>query len=206
MTDPQPPERRRELWDDAAATFDDEPDHGLRDPTTRAAWRAMLLPHLPAPPADVLDVGCGTGTLAVLLAQAGHRVRGFDLSGEMIAAATAKAGAAGVEVEFRLGDAADPQYPAGSCDVVLLRHVLWALPDPAAAVGRYLDLLRPAGRLVLVEGRWSTGAGIDADTCRALLAAHTPQIQLRMLDDPELWGGPIADERYLLVAQATTTT
>ncbi len=194
-------EHRNEAWDAAAATFDDEPDHGLRDPGVRASWTALLLRLLPEPPADVLDVGCGTGTLAVLLAQAGQRVRGFDLSEAMVAAARAKASAAGMEVELRTGDAADPDYPPGSCDVVLLRHVLWALPDPGRAIGRYVELLRPGGRLVLIEGRWSTGAGIDADACRALVAPHARRIRLITLDDPGLWGGPITDQRYVLIAE-----
>ena len=35
-------DRARRLWDEAAATFDSEPDHGLRDPVTYAAWRDLL--------------------------------------------------------------------------------------------------------------------------------------------------------------------
>ncbi|WP_435833085.1 class I SAM-dependent methyltransferase [Kitasatospora purpeofusca] len=40
---------------------------------------------MPPAPADVLDVGCGTGSLSLLLAEAGHRVAGVDLSPEMVA-------------------------------------------------------------------------------------------------------------------------
>jgi predicted TPR repeat methyltransferase len=76
-------------WDAQAATFDEEPDHGLRDPAVRAAWAELLRRHLPAPPADVVDLGSGTGSLAVLLADAGYRVEGLDLSAPMVAAAVA---------------------------------------------------------------------------------------------------------------------
>ncbi|MHB2024972.1 MAG: hypothetical protein ACYCO3_16910 [Mycobacteriales bacterium] len=58
-------------WDLAAASFDDEPDHGLCGPELRAAWSELLLRHLPYPPAAVLDLGCGKGTLPVLLASMG---------------------------------------------------------------------------------------------------------------------------------------
>jgi SAM-dependent methyltransferase len=128
-------EETREFWDAQAANFDEQPDQGLRDPAVRSAWANVLLPLMPAVPASVVDLGCGTGSLAVLLAQAGYEVHGLDLSGRMVAA-EAKADVAGVRVEFRQGDASVPPYPSASCDVVLARHVLWALPDPAAAVDR----------------------------------------------------------------------
>ena len=82
----------RALWDAEALTFDEAPDHGLADPETRAAWRDLLLAHLPPAPARVADLGCGTGTLSVLLADEGYDVHGVDLSPEMIDRARAKAG------------------------------------------------------------------------------------------------------------------
>ena len=186
-------------WDAEAARFDDEPDHGLRDPATRAAWGALLEQHLPPAPSDVVDLGCGTGTLSLLLAEAGHRVRGLDYSPAMVAAARAKTAGAGVEVLE--GDAAEPPYAPGSCDVVLSRHVLWALPDPSAAIARWVALLRPGGRLLLVEGRWQTGAGISAAECERLVLAHRDQADVRLLPEDVYWGGPITDERYLLVSR-----
>ncbi len=183
------------IWDAEAATFDDQPDHGLRDPVVRAAWADLLLPLMPPAPAAVVDLGCGTGSLSLLLAQAGHDVCGVDLSPRMLAVAAAKT----AEVDFRVGDAADPPCPAGSYDVVLARHVLWAMPDPAAALGAWVRLLKPDGRLVLVEGRWFTGAGIAADECERLVRAHRATATVTRLDDPALWGGPIDDERYLVV-------
>ncbi|MFC4856551.1 class I SAM-dependent methyltransferase [Actinophytocola glycyrrhizae] len=193
-------EQTQAFWDARAATFDDQPDHGLRDPDVRAAWADLLLPLLPPAPASVVDLGCGTGSLAVLLAQAGHSVRGVDLSARMVAAAGKKADAMGVRAEFRQGDAAVPPCPRASCDVVLARHVLWALPDPGAALDRWVELLRPDGRLVLIEGRWFTGAGLTATDCQALVLGRRREATVRRLDDPALWGGAIEDERYLLTS------
>nr|QEO75028.1 hypothetical protein [uncultured bacterium] len=191
----------RDFWDQHAATFDQEPDHGLLDPDVRATWAAVLLPLLSSP-ASVVDLGCGTGSLSVLLAQAGYEVRGTDLSPRMVAAAQAKASAAGVSAVFVEGDASEPPYAPGSCDVVLARHVLWALPDPAAALKRWAGLLRPGGLLVLVEGRWSTGAGLTAADCRALVLEVRREAEVTRLDDPALWGRAIDDERYLLVSRS----
>jgi len=189
-------------WDRHAATFDDEPDHGLRDPAVRAAWSRLLTSALPEPPAVIADLGCGTGSLTVLLAQAGHQVHGLDRSRRMLDHAVRKAAQAAVAASFRPGDAAAPPLESGAYDVVLSRHVLWALPDPAAALANWIALLRPGGRLILIEGRWSTGAGLPAAECMALLRAHGRTGDLRLLDDEALWGKPITDERYLVVSRA----
>lgn len=77
-------------WDALAASFDDEPDHGLRDAEVRRAWAARLASWLPAPPGDVLDLGCGTGSLSLLAAEQGHRVTGVDLSPAMVELARTK--------------------------------------------------------------------------------------------------------------------
>ena len=187
-----------EFWDAEAATFDDEPDHGLRDPEIRAAWLELLTKHLPPPPARIADLGCATGTLSVLLADAGYAVDAVDLSPEMVTRARDKAaGRAGVT--FAVADASDPPLEEAAYDAVLCRHVLWALPDPPGALARWLGLLRPGGRLVLVEGRWHTGAGLTAADTEAMLrtAGRTPTTY--HLREEIYWGGPITDERYLVV-------
>lgn len=189
------------FWDAEAASFDDQPDHGLRDPATRAAWAGLLARLAPPAPARVADLGCGTGSLGVLLAEAGHRVRGLDLSPAMVEAARAKAAAAGLDLELLVGDAARPPWPSGSVDAVLTRHVLWALPDPDAALAAWIDLLAPDGRLVLVEGRWWTGAGMRAADVVDRVARHRLEVELVPLDDPVLWGGPVRDERFVVVAR-----
>ena len=190
-----------ESWDDAAATFDDEPDHGLRDPQVRAAWAALLLPLMPPAPARILDLGCGTGSLAVLLAGAGHEVTGVDSSDRMLSVARAKAASAGVPLHLARGDAADPPFPPASADVVLCRHLLWALPDRDAVVARWVRLLRPGGRLVLVEGNWETGVGLPADECRDAVLLHREEAVIRHLGpNSALWGRDVDDERYVLVS------
>ncbi|TWF78001.1 methyltransferase family protein [Pseudonocardia hierapolitana] len=191
----------REAWDNQANRFDEQPDHGLSDARVRTAWAALLQDALPVPPARVLDVGCGTGSVAVLMAALGFVVQGIDLSPRMLEQAAAKARRLGVEVALLEGDARDPQV-GGPFDVVLSRHVLWALPDVPAVLHRWASLLVPGGRLVLVEGRWHTGAGLPAEDLLPLVRSATSAVELHHLPDPALWGGHIEDERYLIVATA----
>ena len=74
-------------WDRQAATFDEEPDHGLRDPSARRAWTTLLTEVLPEPGMSIADLGCGTGSLSILLAEAGHHVHGVDISPRSISCA-----------------------------------------------------------------------------------------------------------------------
>jgi SAM-dependent methyltransferase len=185
------------LWDAEAEAFDEAADHGLRDPAVRAAWRSLLVSLVPAPPARVADLGCGTGTLSLLLADEGHAVDGVDFSPAMVTRARAK-GEGRRDVRFVVGDAAAPALVRAAYDVVLCRHVLWALPDPAAALRRWVDLLAPGGRLVLVEGRWFNGAGLSAAETVRLVEATGRPAELTLLSEPVYWGREITDERYVV--------
>jgi SAM-dependent methyltransferase len=187
----------QEQWDIEAASFDDEPDHGLADPRTRAAWRDLLLGALPSVPARVADLGCGTGTLTRLLTDEGYAVDGVDLSPEMIRRARAKV----PEATFCVGDASCPALEPTTYDVVLSRHVLWAMPDPAAALVRWLDLLKPDGVVVLIEGRWANGAGLTAKDAEAIVLTMRTEVAVRHLPDEVYWGKAIKDERYLLISR-----
>ncbi|MGV9254479.1 class I SAM-dependent methyltransferase [Streptomyces sp. NPDC003697] len=188
-------------WDARAVSFDEEPDHGLRDPGVRAAWAGRLRSWLPQPPGDLLDIGCGTGSLSLLAAEQGHRVTGVDRSPAMVERARAKL--AGRDAVLLVGDAAAPPVREGCFDTVLVRHLLWALPDPGRALRRWRALLRPAGRLVLVEGVWGDvmPVGIPVDRLTMLLGPLTHHIRIERLSrDARLWGREVDDERYAVVA------
>ena len=137
----------------------------------------------------------------MLLSAAGYAVTGLDSAPEMIRAARAKAAAARVSARFVTSDAASPALPAGSVNVGLSRHVLWAMPDVDEALAAWIRLLRPDGTLVLIEGRWYTGAGLtQAQACAAVRRVRDC-VRVTSLDDPVLWGGvPVSDSRYLLVS------
>lgn len=141
----------REYWDADAATYDLAPGHGPGTPAERAAWTAALAAHLPPPPARILDVGAGTGFLAIAMARLGHDVTALDLSSGMLARLVESAGRAGIDVSVVQGPAHEP--PGGPFDAVTERHLLWTLPDPRAALAAWRSVA-PTGRLLSFEGLW----------------------------------------------------
>jgi SAM-dependent methyltransferase len=165
--------RVRSYWDVDAATYDDSPGHKPRTTLELAAWGAALSRLLPPRPARVLDVGAGTGFLSVLLARQGYEVTALDLSPGMLERLQDNARSAGVEVATREGDASDP--PAEGFDAVVERHVLWTLPDPAAAVEAWRRAA-PEGRLLLLETMWGSSAGRGEQLRRAV---HSSMRRLR---------------------------
>jgi 2-polyprenyl-3-methyl-5-hydroxy-6-metoxy-1,4-benzoquinol methylase len=186
-------------WDAEADRYDDEPDHGLRDPLVRRAWRRVLRDVLPHPPADVLDVACGTGSLAVLVAEDGHRVTGIDASRSMLAIAREKAIDARVDLTLHRRDVVSTPGDLGRFDVVLARYVVWLLPDPGSAVRRWLAMVRPGGALVLIEDRfWPGQRGASSDLLD-VVRPNTCRMTARALDDPALWGGTAAEDERLLL-------
>ncbi|MFE2165638.1 class I SAM-dependent methyltransferase [Streptomyces sp. NPDC059447] len=205
-------------WDAAAATFDNEPDHGLRADRTRVAWARLLRSWMPSDPVDVLDIGCGTGSMSLLLAEAGHQVTGVDLAPRMIEQARTKFSVAGLEGRFLVGDAMAPPTGERRFDVVLSRHLVWTLPDPEAGLREWVTRLRRGGRLVLVEGRWQeagqsgvpyvAGAeslpwngGISAKDLATTVRPFVSGLRVEPLSsNPDLWGGEVDDERYALIA------
>ena len=127
------------------------PDYGSPE---HHAWERLVAELLPPPPADVLDVATGTGFLALIAASQGHRVTGADLAEPMLAVARGAAQARGLAATFTLADAVTPGLPEKSFDAVVSRHLFWTLRDPPGALAAWRQLLRPAGRMVIIDGFW----------------------------------------------------
>jgi 2-polyprenyl-3-methyl-5-hydroxy-6-metoxy-1,4-benzoquinol methylase len=127
--------------------------HGHADAVLQShRWRTAensagyLLPHLRAG-LDVLDVGCGPGTITVDLARrvAPGRVLGLDVVEDPLGEARALAGREGVPVEFAVGDVYALDLPDDSFDVVHAHQVLQHLTDPVAALREMARVCRPGG-------------------------------------------------------------
>ena len=206
-------------WSRRAADFDARPNHGLHNADQRAAWLQLLGDLTGAAPLDVLDVGCGTGFLALLLAELGHRAIGVDLSEEMLSHAREKAARAELAVSFRRGDAESLDAHDASIDFVVARHLIWTLPDPERAVREWRRILRWGGRLALIEGQFGNRTvqpeyetihqrlpffgGPSAEHCATFLSRLGLQdVTVQPLMDPVLWGALPEFPRYLVVGRS----
>jgi len=128
--------------------------HGHPDSVLRShRWRtvensATYVADRLTPGVEVLDVGCGPGTITVDMAGrvAPGRVLGLDPSADVIAAATADAAEAGAaNLELRVGDVYALDLPDDSFDVVHAHQVLQHLADPVAALREMRRVCRPGG-------------------------------------------------------------
>jgi ubiquinone/menaquinone biosynthesis C-methylase UbiE len=203
-------------WGGRAATYDEAPNHALHNDAQRAAWTERLQTWTGSEPLDVLDVGCGTGFLALQCATLGHRVVGMDATAEMLRQARSKADAAGLHVDLRRGDAEAVPFEDARFDLVVERHVVWTLPEPNRALVDWHRVLRPGGRLILIEGNWGSeprgeyqaivhalplhGGRPAAELVTLVTDAGFVDVRVEPLEDPDLWGGEGHGERYAILA------
>lgn len=102
--------------------------------------------------ASLLDLGTGTGRMLELLAPLYDRAVGIDASPSMLSVARANLDAAGVaNAQVRLGDIYNLPLPRDAFDVVTIHQVLHFLDDPERALGEAARVLRPGGRMLIVD-------------------------------------------------------
>ncbi|MFD2264039.1 class I SAM-dependent methyltransferase [Lacibacterium aquatile] len=143
-------------WDSRAEGFDASWGHGIHTEDERQAWLDLFTRHIgPLQGKRILELGSGTGIISSLLAGAGAEVTGVDLGEKMLAKARAKAADKGLPIQFIYGDAEDPMVPQGGFDAVVNRHLVWTLPNPSQALTSWRRLLKPGGRLLIIDGEWT---------------------------------------------------
>jgi arsenite methyltransferase len=135
------------FWNDLAERYARQP---VANPG--AFERKIRLTQARMKPTDVvLDVGCGTGSLALRLASCAATVHGLDISSEMIRIARGKAQTEGAgNVSFHVGpfDSSFELFEPGSVDGVCAYSLLHLVEDRPAALRRIYELLRPGGFFV----------------------------------------------------------
>lgn len=119
---------------------------------TGRAIRATMAEVNALPPGRVLEVGVGTG-IALPQYKAAHRVTGIDLSPDMLARAEKRVkeqGLANVEALIEM-DAGKLTFADGSFDSAVAMFVMTVVPDVAAVLGEMIRVVKPGGRIVIVN-------------------------------------------------------
>jgi ArsR family transcriptional regulator len=166
---------------------------------------------------SLLDLGTGTGRLLELLAPLYNRGIGIDASPAMLAVARANLDRAGIgNAQVRLGDIGNLPFARNSFDVVTVHQVLHYLDEPERAIAEAARVLRPGGRLLVVDfapheleflrerhahrrlgfasgtmEQWIRAAGLAMDSARDLVAAGEGKLTVT------LW---LAHDRRIQVA------
>ncbi|MBL4645521.1 MAG: methyltransferase domain-containing protein [Rhizobiales bacterium] len=143
----------RDYWSSRAETFDQQPGHEIFSEKERQAWLKLFSHHLgDAKGRKALDLACGTGVISHLMHDLGFQTTGLDWSEQMLAKAREKSKTRKSSIQFLQADAEDTREPESSYDIIIMRHLVWTLVDPPVAFTHWYTLLKPGGKILIVDG------------------------------------------------------
>jgi 2-polyprenyl-3-methyl-5-hydroxy-6-metoxy-1,4-benzoquinol methylase len=122
------------------------------------------------PGAQVLDVACGTGNLAVIAARRGCAVSGIDIAANLIEQARARAAGSGLDIDFKEADAEALPFADGRFDLVVSMFGVMFAPQPGVAAAELRRVTRPGGQVALAN--WTPGGFIGK--MFTVFKAHLP--------------------------------
>lgn len=138
----------------AAMTYD--PVTAFASPPNETRLRRQLITAIAGAPIQILDLGCGTGSLTLMLKQAFPlaTVIGLDLSPYMLLVADYKARSEGLAIEWQHGLAENTNLETASFDLVTISMLFHEMPPEISCLvlQESLRLLRPGGQLLVLDG------------------------------------------------------
>ncbi len=142
------------FWDATGDHYDEQPFHGVMSKEEETEWMSFFKNIIPPGSEKILEVGGGTGFVALRLASLGYHVKCSDISNGMIARAKRKAKEQGLEdlTEFYICDAQDTGEADNSFDVVINRQMMWMLPNPEKALADWIRVVKPGGKVIIIAG------------------------------------------------------
>lgn len=179
----------RAYWSDRAATFDLSASHRIEDCYGMPEWHRLIRTALDLGPGGTLagtkalDIACGTGEISRVLTSIGADVTAVDFSETMMDIARTKLH--GKSWKGILADA-EALHPLAddSFDFAVTRHLAWTLTNPSAAYAEWRRVLRPGGKLLIVDGDWTAPRGL-LTSFRRWLADRVGPAVTRSTEDTE---------------------
>ena len=172
----------RNYWDGMGEYFDKRPSD--RTEEQQEAWKRFFLEKFGKKHLKVLDIGTGTGFLAISMAEMGHEVIGIDISEGMLSQARNKAEKRGVDLKLIIEDAESLGLKDKTFDVVVSNAVIWFLPNPEKAVREWKRVLKPGGMVCVFASDLSEQRGTYKRVKRAF-----GDIMIWLIDEKNYWGG-----------------
>ena len=142
-----------ERWDHSAEGYSDIILREFRE--VGDVWNRLLTENAPAGGKRALDIGTGPGFFAMVLAMNGFDATGVDCSPRMIDRARENARSRGLTVDFRVMDSHEMDFPDNTFDYITARNATWLLYDPEKAYREWLRVLKPGGRLLVLDANWA---------------------------------------------------
>lgn len=99
-----------------------------------------------------IDMGCGPGFLAILLANLGCESYGFDCTENMLLEAEENSKQVGVKIHTIKGDAQNPHIEDNTFDLLVSRNLIWNLENPEKAYKEWIRILKPGGKIIIFDG------------------------------------------------------
>ena len=116
------------------------------------------------PGAKVLEVAPGPGYLSIELAKRGFTVTGVEISGDFVAIEKHNADKAGVNVDFKQGNASDMPLPDGTFDFIICSAAFKNFSEPLKALNEMHRVLKPDGTVLIIDMNYdATNEDIDAE-------------------------------------------
>ena len=172
-----------EYWDGRAAEYSRH-QMASYDSEKRTRFAELLAESLPEGRGlNALDLGCGSGFMTMLLADAGCRVTGIDFSQEMIDRARENLAAKGYEADLFQMRAQKLAFPDDTFDFIVSRNVTWVLEDVDAVYAEVMRVLKPGGVFLNLDANY--GSAFNAADARGEVPTHATQTleQLRTRND-----------------------
>lgn len=144
----------KEYWSLDADNYSKSIQTLLRSQRAKTAWQNLFTEVLGREHLDILDVGTGPGIISLLLSDLGHNVTAVDFSGSMLANARNNALVYSLPAKFAKADAGNLPFPEDTFDAVVNRYVLWAIAQPENAISEWKRVLKPGGRIMIIDGDW----------------------------------------------------
>ncbi len=151
----------RAWWDNAHQDYDQVQAHGVHSEQEKEMWRNTVTQILGiGEELKILDIGTGTGFLALLLAEIGHDVIGADWSKSKLEKAKQKIKNTNIPIKFVMEDAEKLSFKDNLFDAVISRHLIWTLANPEAAFKEWTRVTKHGGKVMVdVPGRHSHVGG-----------------------------------------------